>query len=430
MSGFRVTRRRLLGSLASVLAALSRAGAGENPPRDRGIGGTGAVLELDGSDRGIGGTGVIGTIRRFGSIYVNGMRISYPADVQVEIDGVAADAAQLRIGQVVQVVATQSRAGLETQKIKVTSEVVGPVERVSGDHVVVLGQTIATTQIETGHWQPGGWVAVSGLRRNDGTIVASLMRPVGAGAMRVAGPVRLGADGAAMIGGLAVAALPAAFVGRRVLVTGAFSDGAFVAREIAEPDRRLLAQVRSLSIESYFSREGSHLQLGSGLVVETGGQTNKPSGYAIVTARVDANGLLRAERLTAPPARAPGEKTGPHGSNSPAQGGRGGPSGGLPDRPGLSGERGKSDLFGGRPAGGADPFGGPAPNSLPGLPGNGNPPQSAFPPAPNGFSNPGGFTAPGGFGGPGGPGGPGGFGGPGGPGGPGGMMGPGGPPRR
>ena len=38
-------------------------------PSDRGIGGTGFA---PGDDRGIGGTGVIGTIRKFGSIVVNG----------------------------------------------------------------------------------------------------------------------------------------------------------------------------------------------------------------------------------------------------------------------------------------------------------------------------------------------------------------------
>ena len=200
MKGFPLTRRRLLGSIASVLVALSRTGAAENAPRDRGIGGTGAVGEP--GDRGIGGTGVIGTIRRFGSIFVNGLRISYPADVQVVIDGAVADVSQLRIGQVVQVIATKSGKGLETQEIRVTSEVVGPIERVTGDHVIVLGQTITTTGIETRHWAPGSWVAVSGLRRPDGTITASLLREVGAGDMRVVGPVRLGAGGAAMIGGL------------------------------------------------------------------------------------------------------------------------------------------------------------------------------------------------------------------------------------
>ncbi|PJI51852.1 hypothetical protein CTI14_52480, partial [Methylobacterium radiotolerans] len=44
-------------------------------------------------DRGIGGTGVIGTIRRFGSIVVNDLRIAYPPEVEVRIDGTAATCA-------------------------------------------------------------------------------------------------------------------------------------------------------------------------------------------------------------------------------------------------------------------------------------------------------------------------------------------------
>ncbi|TXN24582.1 hypothetical protein [Methylobacterium sp. WL9] len=49
--------------------------------------------QADPSDRGIGGTGVIGTIRRFGSIVVNDLRIGYPHDVAVRIDGAPARAA-------------------------------------------------------------------------------------------------------------------------------------------------------------------------------------------------------------------------------------------------------------------------------------------------------------------------------------------------
>ena len=52
---------------------------------DRGIGGTGAPAALSAAsrtaDRGIGGTGIIGVVTGFGSIFVNGLEIQYPADV-------------------------------------------------------------------------------------------------------------------------------------------------------------------------------------------------------------------------------------------------------------------------------------------------------------------------------------------------------------
>ena len=46
----------------------------------------------------------------------------------MRIDGAAARAADLKIGQVVQVVARPDGGGLSTRRIDVTSEVVGPVE--------------------------------------------------------------------------------------------------------------------------------------------------------------------------------------------------------------------------------------------------------------------------------------------------------------
>ena len=94
------TRRLVLRLLAGAALSPGRAVAQE-APRDQGIGGTGArPTEPPGQgvgqgvgqgtgegDRGIGGTGVIGTIRRFGSIVVNDLRIAYPDDVTVRIDG-------------------------------------------------------------------------------------------------------------------------------------------------------------------------------------------------------------------------------------------------------------------------------------------------------------------------------------------------------
>ena len=126
------TRRRFLGLLLSTGLAGILAAPGLRPgfgaPRDQGIGGTGAVPPLDDSDRGIGGTGVIGTIKKFGSIYVNDLRIAYPADAEVRIDGRPASVRDLKLGQVVRVDARGADDALSTTRINVTHEVVGPVE--------------------------------------------------------------------------------------------------------------------------------------------------------------------------------------------------------------------------------------------------------------------------------------------------------------
>ena len=148
MTGPRPTRRSLLGSTFSLMMFLRAGeaggrGAGQEFGRgdDRGIGGTGHIAE-NAEDRGIGGTGVIGTIRKFGSIIVNDLRISYSRDVKVEIDGRTATAADLRVGHVVQVVAVKTPTGWTTRRIVVASEVIGPIEASARGGLTVLGQSV------------------------------------------------------------------------------------------------------------------------------------------------------------------------------------------------------------------------------------------------------------------------------------------------
>src|SRR6266481_838306 len=107
---------------------------------DQGIGGTGISR---GGDHGIGGTGIVGVIQRFGSIFVNGERISYAPDVPVRIDGETASVKALKIGHLARVLALpQANGSLITQSINVVSEVMGPVESVKDGEMTVLGQRI------------------------------------------------------------------------------------------------------------------------------------------------------------------------------------------------------------------------------------------------------------------------------------------------
>ncbi|HLQ93961.1 MAG TPA: hypothetical protein VK148_28410, partial [Xanthobacteraceae bacterium] len=66
-----ISRRSLLIGL--WFAGSSSAWAQVRRGSDQGIGGTGITR---GHDQGIGGTGIVGVIQRFGSIFVNGERIS------------------------------------------------------------------------------------------------------------------------------------------------------------------------------------------------------------------------------------------------------------------------------------------------------------------------------------------------------------------
>ena len=151
--------------------------------RESGVGGTGR-----GEESGVGGTGIYGTLTAFGSICVNGLRVHYPEDVDVERNGQPAARSVLALGQVVWVVAGDDAGRLSTRNIAIHSAVVGEVSSVdhagrrlmvSGSAVqvpegVYLGEGIAFETMEV-----GDRVDVSGLRVDDGEIVASRIAAAG-----------------------------------------------------------------------------------------------------------------------------------------------------------------------------------------------------------------------------------------------------------
>lgn len=267
--------------------------------RDRGIGGTGFpsfTIESDNGDRGIGGTGVIGTISRFGSIIVNDMRIAYPAGASVEIDGRATTSADLRIGQVVHAVAATDGAGFVTDRILVTSEVVGPIESLAQGRLVVLGQSVATGFVDAKGLRKGQWVAVSGLRDLDGVIAASHIQRRDDSLAQVAGPVRI-RNGVARIGGLPLVNLDPALAGRRVLAQVGRLNGKPAAISVT-PDFELasMRNVRHLSIETYVRRKGGELRMGSGLAVPASSQGafSNAATRAIIAVTVNPDGGMTA----------------------------------------------------------------------------------------------------------------------------------------
>ncbi|MCJ2080342.1 DUF5666 domain-containing protein [Methylobacterium sp. J-090] len=297
-----LSRRRLLRWLGALpLGFLPRPTLSQS--LDQGIGGTGArPTEGPGEegDRGIGGTGVLGTIRRFGSIVVNDLRIAYPKDVAVRIDGRTASVSDLKVGHVVRVVARGAEGALATRAIDVTSEVVGPVEAVERGRLTVLGQRVSATVGESGRWKVGDRVAVSGLRRPDGVVVASLIEARPDGPARVSGPVRRGANGAPTIGALRLDGIAPGLVGRRAVVTGD-PAGAALAVSRGEEARALFRPgLTRLSIEAYVGRRGAGLNLGSGDVVSGAPDAALPrrgSVRAVLTTDVARDGRLTVERL-------------------------------------------------------------------------------------------------------------------------------------
>lgn len=396
-----ISRRLLLAGF--WLAGTAIAHAQVKRGSDQGIGGTGITR---GDDHGIGGTGIVGVIQRFGSIYVNGQRVTYANDVPVRIDGEAASAKALRIGQLARVVAIRQADGtLVTRNITIASEVSGPIEQVKGNELTVLGQKIVSGDKES-KLRPGAQVAVYGLRRTDGVIVASLVEPRRDAAARVTGLVERGPDGL-RIGGLKLNGVDPLLVGQRVQIEGYANQGTMQAARTRIDDFSDLVGARRLSIEAYVQRMGANLQLGSGLVAREGSRFGPAAGEA----RMVLNGVFdRSRGLQLDSAQAVGQF--PSGSGQ-TPGGAGQP-GRSPGGSILHPNRGTTVPGGGQP--GAP--GAPAPGASPGAP------SGSAPTGPGGSSGPGGPGAPGGPMGPGGGFGGGGFGGPGGGfGGPGGGMG-------
>jgi hypothetical protein len=383
-----ISRRLLLTGFWLAGTAIARAQVKRGT--DQGIGGTGITR---GDDHGIGGTGIVGVIQRFGSIYVNGERVSYASDVPVRIDGEAASPKALRIGQLARVVATRQADGtLVTRNIAIASEVSGPIESVKGNELTVLGQKIVASSKES-KLRAGTQVAVYGLRRTDGVIVASLIEPRKDAAERVTGLVERGPDGL-HIGGLKLSGVDPLLVGQRIQIEGSTNRGAMQAAHTRIDDFSDLVGASRLSVEAYVQRAGSSLQLGSGLVARDSSRFGPAAGEA----RMVVNGVFdRSRGLQVESAQAIGQ-----GPGAPQ------PGGGNPGRsPGgsiMHPDRGTPSPSGSQPG----PAGAPAPGSSPGA----NP--GSAPTGPSGPSGPGGLGSPGGPMGPGGGLGGGGLGGPGG----------------
>ena len=91
---------------------------------ESGLGGTGRA----GDESGLGGTGVYGTVRAFGSICVNGLRIHYPEDATFHRNGEAGDVSELAIGEVVWLRARLRGGSYTTERIEANSAVVGRIQ--------------------------------------------------------------------------------------------------------------------------------------------------------------------------------------------------------------------------------------------------------------------------------------------------------------
>lgn len=343
-SAWRLTRRGFLalGAAMPALGCSLLARASESS-KDQGIGGTGWTAGTDG-DQGIGGTGIVGTIQRFGSIFVNDVRVAYRADVPVWIDGVPAAAGSLKVGYVVRIAVARQAGRIVTRAIYVTSEVVGPVERATAGSMRILGQEVDTSHVSRGtKIGTGDIAAVYGIRRPDGKIVASLVEARSDETPYSVRGLAVVKSGSLRIGRLKIGSNTSGLANRRVQVSLAKAAGGYRVLHLEAEAPVPQAYVASVLYETFLQGRGRRLRSGLGVAVDDQDGGSKSAGIvrAFLDVRFDRNGnVVSASRQADAGRQAPNQPgmpgqhpPGPSGPDGPgAPGGPDGPTG--PDGPG------------------------------------------------------------------------------------------------
>jgi hypothetical protein len=281
-------------------------GTGLGGEDDSGMGGTGVMAD--------GTLGIVGTITGFGSICVNGERVAYDADMSVEIDGAQVSARGLAVGHVVAVRARALNGVLRAESISVRRAVVGPVTAVDAPRgrFYVMGQAVAigragsvrdgAGEIALDRIALGQSVAVSGLHRDDGLVIASRVETVSAArGASVTGPVQDLAPGTLAIGGVRVAAQGRAGPFARAVGEWNAERGTLVASRV-EPVS-VGEGVERLSVEGFVrEREGARFRL-SGVEVDASRVSAQLPSIdrdvrVIAEGAPDARGVLSVTHLT------------------------------------------------------------------------------------------------------------------------------------
>ncbi|TPM34244.1 DUF5666 domain-containing protein [Mesorhizobium sp. B2-3-4] len=357
---WRPTRRDFLSLGAALPMALSsRSAKAAEASKDQGIGGTGWTAGTDGGDQGIGGTGIVGTIQRFGSIFVNDVRVAYDPDVPVWLDGVRVAPGALKVGQVVRVAVARKADRVVTSAIHVTSEVVGPVERKTAGSMWVVGQHVDIGAIAGGVTvKTGDIVAVHGIRRPDGKIVASLVEARPHETRYVVRGLAVVSAGALLVGRLKIGSKASELANRRVELTLTKAAGGYRIVHLEAEAPVPQAHVANVLYETFLQRRGNSLESGLGIAVGKPESGSKSTTAVRVFLEV---GFDRAGNITS--------ASRGQGAGGPAPNQRGMPQGGQPPG-GPAGPTGP-----GGPSGPTGPGGPPGPGGPdgPGGPGGGGP---------------------------------------------------------
>ena len=312
--GERGLHRLAVAAVLCLVGACSTTSAPQSVAERRngdGLGGTGApntVLAADGKRNGdgIGGTGILGTISGFGSIIVNGAAWEFDRHTAVESDGKPSSLEALKVGQVVMGVARTREGKFYLDTLEIQHAVTGPVGAIdyAGETMTVLGQKVklnlagdkaAIDAFRT--LQAGDMVSVSGLRMEDGTVVASRVDEQAKDDGRVllrgradvsANAVRIGDLSVALSSGFVVAA---PMSGGQVFVSGRMINGQFVADVVSGAKALPFGkEVNDVSLEAYAPASAGPLSI-QGIAVQG---ASLPAGTAAGD-RIVVNGHIAGE---------------------------------------------------------------------------------------------------------------------------------------
>nr|WP_162894656.1 DUF5666 domain-containing protein [Rhizobium terrae] len=291
-----LSRRGFLFLAAGLQFCSVREVLGNDRPiaqNDHGIGGTGLSVD-GGDDNGIGGTGIVGTIQRFGSIIVNDKRVTYDRSTPVFMDGVRSTTDAMRLGHVVRIVLSNNSIQPHASAIHVTSEVKGRIEAIDRGRMTVLSQSVELTQnAAMPRLRKGMMVAVFGIRKPDGTIVASRVEEIARNAMPALRGVAEFGGGRLTVGGLPLESGLRQMAGKRIVVEFALRGQQPVMKRLRQEE--LVPGLRSgtVNVETYADRRGEQVRLGVGINVKVqGGLPAQASSPSFFDLSVDPRGNL------------------------------------------------------------------------------------------------------------------------------------------
>ncbi|MEM1159886.1 MAG: DUF5666 domain-containing protein [Pseudomonadota bacterium] len=242
----RLTRRALLAGTGAALVGACTEGADIAGTKKQPKGG-------------IGGTGIIGTLTDFGSLMVNGLRVSVPEDLMIETAMGNRPQSALTVGQNLTIEATTTENGLTAMRVRMMHPLIGALEEESEDgrRLIVAGVPVRVEDGATIDQGPDRFVAVSGTWRGT-EVVASRIAPASVGVgTSVAGTLRHNAQTLQSSIGAVPVALPKGInleSGSFATAFGTMSDGVLqVATIQGGRFTGAAGPLVALSVEGYFA---------------------------------------------------------------------------------------------------------------------------------------------------------------------------------